>query len=71
MRVMDITRIGAAGLFSASARFEASARRTASGEGDLATGIVERIEAKTAFSASAAVIRTGDEMFERLLDIRA
>ena len=59
--------IAAAGMQNAANRFEASARRTASGSlDDLA---VEQIRAKTDFAANAAVVRTADEMVGTLLDV--
>ncbi|OGN51015.1 MAG: hypothetical protein A2352_04750 [Caulobacterales bacterium RIFOXYB1_FULL_67_16] len=69
---MQVMSIAAAGLFGAQHRFEASARRTASAPLDrLAEETVERIQAKTAFSANAAVIKTADEMSGTLLDMLA
>ena len=68
---MDALNIGAAGLQAASARFEASAQRTVSGEGDLAAEIVEQVSAREQFSASAAVIRTAEDLGRRALDILA
>jgi hypothetical protein len=62
--------IAAAGMQNAANRFEASARRTASGSpDDLAVEAVEQIRAKQDFSANAAVIRTADEMTGTLLDV--
>lgn len=62
--------IAAAGLMAAQSRFDASARRTAAAPlDDLAGETVERLSAKTAFSANAAVVRTADEMTGSLLDI--
>lgn len=68
---MNALSIGAAGLASASARFAASAQRLVSGQGDLVAETAEQITDKEAFSASAAVVRTGDGMMKRLLDILA
>ncbi|NBB62962.1 flagellar hook protein FlgE [Pseudomonas sp. ODNR1LW] len=69
---MQVMSIAAAGLFSAQNRFDASARRTTSAPLDnLAEETVERIQAKTAFSANAAVIKTADEMSGTLLDMLA
>lgn len=69
---MQAHAIAAAGLASAAARFEASARRTAADPlGDLAGETVERIGAEVAFKANAAVLRTADEMAGTLLDILA
>lgn len=60
----------AAGMQTAAARFEASARRTASGSLDnLAVEAVEQVRARQDFSANAAVARTADEMTGTLLDI--
>jgi hypothetical protein len=53
-------------------RFDASARRTAAAPLDnLAEETVERIGAKIAVAANAAVIRTADDMTGALLDILA
>jgi flagellar hook protein FlgE len=68
---MDAINIAARGMMEAGARFDASARRVAGGEGDLATEAVEQVLSKTAFEASIAVVRTGDAMIKRLLDITA
>ena len=69
---MQALPIAAAGLLDAANRFDASARRTATAPlDDLVGETVERIEAKTAFSANAAVIRTTDEMTGTLLDMLA
>lgn len=64
------------GLFAATRRFEASAQRTAqmgdtSFDVDLGNEVVERVQAKHAFSANIAVIRTADEMQQSLLDLIA
>jgi len=62
----------AAGLLDAANRFDASARRTAAAPlDDLVKETVERIEARTAFKANAAVIRTADQMTGALLDMLA
>jgi len=69
---MQVMSIAAAGMLGAQSRFEASARRTASAPLDnLAEETVERIQAKTAFTANAAVVRTADEMSGTLLDMLA
>ncbi len=67
---MDALTIAAAGAISATNRFSASAQRVASGTGDMATEAVEQISDKETFSASVAVMRTSDEMFKQLLDIK-
>lgn len=67
---MSPLNIAAAGMQTAAARFEASARRTASGSLDnLAVEAVEQIGARNDFSANAAVARTADDMTGTLLDI--
>ncbi len=69
---MQALPIAAAGMLDAQSRFEASARRTAARPLDnLAEETVERIQARTDFSANAAVVRTADEMTGTLLDILA
>jgi flagellar basal body rod protein FlgC len=70
--IMQALSIAAAGMTSAQMRFDDSARRTATAPLDnLAEETVERLQAKTAFSANAAVVRTADEMTATLLDILA
>jgi hypothetical protein len=67
---MQALPIASAGLLAAQSRFDDSARRTAAAPlDDLAGETIERIQAKTAFSANAAVVRTADEMTGSLLDI--
>ena len=69
---MQALNIAAAGMMNAQGRFEASARRTAAAPLDhLGREIVERIQARTAFSANAAVVRTADDMTGTLLDMLA
>ena len=69
---MQATAIAAAGIAGATARFEASARRTAADPlADLAGETVERIGAELALKANVAVLRTVDEMTGALLDILA
>ncbi|PZU72339.1 MAG: hypothetical protein DI531_13190 [Brevundimonas sp.] len=69
---MQALSIAAAGMADARLRFETSARRTAQAPLDnLAEEAVEQIEAKTAFKANAAVLRTADDMTGTLLDILA
>ncbi len=69
---MNATSIAAAGIASAVQRFDASAQRTAARPlDDLAGETVERIQAKAAVQANAAVLRTADDMTGALLDILA
>ncbi|WP_306002216.1 flagellar basal body rod C-terminal domain-containing protein [Brevundimonas sp. C43] len=69
---MQALSIAAAGLTTAQNRFDSSAHRTATAPLDnLAEETVERIQAKTAFSANAAVLRTADDMTGTLLDMLA
>ncbi|MCS6622828.1 hypothetical protein N0B44_07900 [Roseibacterium beibuensis] len=69
---MQATAIAAAGIASATARFEASARRTATAPlANLAGETVERLGAEIALKANATVLRTADEMTGALLDILA
>ncbi|VXB01561.1 flagellar basal body rod C-terminal domain-containing protein [Brevundimonas sp. G8] len=69
---MQALSIAAAGMTSAQTRFDNSARRTATAPLDnLAEETVERLQAKTAFNANAAVVRTADDMTGTLLDILA
>ena len=69
---MIASSIAAGGLAAAAARFEQSAQRTAQAPLDnLEAEMVQRIEAKTEFSANIAVLRTADDMAGALLDILA
>jgi hypothetical protein len=69
---MQASAIAASGITAAFRRFDASAARTAANPlDDLASETVERMEAKTAVAANAAVLRTADEMTGTLLDILA
>lgn len=69
---MQAHAIAAAGAAAASARFEASARRTAASPlADPAGEAVERVSAEIAFRANAAGLRTADEMTGTLLDMLA
>lgn len=69
---MSIHAISAAGLAAASARFEASAGRTAAAPlAGLAEEAVERIGAELAFKANVSVLKTADDMAGTLLDILA
>ena len=67
---MQAHAIAAAGIASASARFEASARRTAAAPlADLAGETVERLGAELALKANVSVLKTADEMTGTLLDM--
>jgi len=71
---MDPLSIARGGLMAASARFEASAVRTAQ-MGDDSTvdptqEAVDQISAKHQFSANLGVIRIADEMWRSLLKIQ-
>lgn len=67
---MQAIAIAAAGIADATARFDASARRTASDPlGDLAGETVERLTAEVALKANVAVLKSADEMYGSLLDI--
>jgi flagellar basal body rod protein FlgC len=69
---MQALSIAASGMTNAQTRFDNSARRTATAPlENLAEETVERIQAKTALSANAAVARTADDMTGTLLDILA
>ena len=69
---MRVLPIAAAGMLDAQTRLDNSARRTAQAPLDnLAEEMVERIQAKTAFSANAAVVKTADDMTGVLLDMLA
>lgn len=69
---MIASAIAAGGIASATARFEASAQRTATAPLDnLGAEMVERSLAATAVSANVAVLKTADDMVGRLLDIFA
>lgn len=69
---MQAFAIAAAGIAGASERFAASAARTARDPlADLAGETIERMSAETALKASVAVLKTADEMYGSLLDVRA
>ena len=69
---MQAFATAAAGLADATARFEASAVRTARDPLDnLAGEIVERLTAEVALKANVAVLKTADRMTGSLLDILA
>jgi flagellar hook protein FlgE len=70
---MDPLSTARAGLMAASARFEASAQRTAGGGDsvDYVRETVEQIEAKHAYTANLQVVRFADEMWRSLLEIQS
>lgn len=69
---MQAFSIAASGIAAATARFDASARRTASAPlANLAEESVERILAEVAVKANVAVLKSADEMSGTLLDILA
>lgn len=69
---MSAFAIAASGIADATARFAASAERTARAPlADLAGEAVERIEAEVALKANIAVLKTADRMTGDLLDILA
>lgn len=68
--------LGATGMHRAADRFEASASRVARlgtglGEVDLATEMVDMLEAEHAFKASTVIVRKADEMARSIIDILA
>lgn len=71
---MDPISTARGGLAAASARFEASAERTArmgaDDTVDAGQEVVEQIQAKHQFSANLGVIRVADEMWRALMDIQ-
>jgi flagellar basal body rod protein FlgC len=69
---MQSFAIAAGGIAAATARFDASARRTAAAPLDnLAEEMVERIESSVALKANVAVLKTADNMTGTLLDMLA
>jgi len=69
---MQAIAIAASGIASATARFDASAQRTARDPlANLAEETVERIQAETALKANVSVIKTADDMTGALLNILA
>lgn len=71
---MSVSALSSAvsGIASATARFEASAARTARAPlDDLAGETVERMTASTELKANVAVLRAADEMTGTLLDMLA
>ena len=80
---MNISSIASAGMYQSLRRFEASAQRMASLGAvdpadptppvepvDPAEEIIQQTTAKQSFSANLSVLRTGDDMTKRLLDIK-
>jgi flagellar hook protein FlgE len=75
---MDIMGIALAGMESASASFDASARRFSDAAADssvdtvdLSTGAVELLDAKSRFAVNTEVARTADDMQKQILDLLA
>ncbi|MBU2134634.1 MAG: flagellar hook protein FlgE [Alphaproteobacteria bacterium] len=69
---MQAFAIAAGGIAAATARFDASARRTAAAPLDnLETEIVDRLESEVALKANVAVLKTADDMTGTLLDMLA
>jgi flagellar hook protein FlgE len=70
---MDPLSTARGGLIAASARFEASAQRTAAGGDtvDYVKETVEQIEAKHAYTANVQVVKFADEMWRSLLAIQS
>ena len=67
---MQAFSIAATGIAAATARFDASARRTAAAPLDnLAEESVERIQAEVALKANVAVLKSANAMTGTLLDI--
>ena len=71
---MDPIRTALGGLQAASARFEASAVRTAQMVADPtvdpASEVVEQISAKQQFSANLGVVKIANQMWSDLLEIQ-
>lgn len=71
---MDPIRTALGGLQAASARFEASAQRTArmgaDDTVDPAGEVVEQISAKQQFSANLGVVKIANQMWSDLLEIQ-
>ena len=69
---MSAFAIAASGIADATARFAASAERTARDPlRDLAGETVERLESELALKANVAVLKTADRMYGSLLDMIA
>jgi hypothetical protein len=60
------------GMLSAVRNFDSAStnlQNAAVGQGDIASAAVGQVDAKTAFEASAGVLKTSQDMFKALLDI--
>lgn len=69
---MSAFAIAASGVADATARFAASAERTARDPlADLAGESVERLQAEIALKANVSVLKTADAMYGSLLDMIA
>ena len=69
---MSAFAIAASGVADATARFAASAERTARDPlADLAGETVERLQAEIALKANVSVLNTADAMYGSLLDMIA
>lgn len=73
---MNPIATAAYGMFAASQRFDASAQRVSSmgapdSDLDLAREATTQVEAKTAFQANVAVLKTADKMQQSLIDLLA
>ncbi|MFN3558043.1 MAG: flagellar hook protein FlgE [Brevundimonas sp.] len=69
---MSAFAIAASGVADATARFAASAERTARDPlADLAGETVERLQAEIALKANVSVLKTADAMYGSLLDMIA
>jgi len=69
---MSAMSIAATGIYDATVRFDASARRTANAPlNNLAEEAVERIKAEVALKANVSVIRSASETTGTLLDMLA
>ena len=70
---MDPISSAAAGLYTASARFDRASKRvvdsSSTGQGDVVSALVDQKQAGMAFEASAVAYRTATRTQQRLLDI--
>ena len=70
---MSAISTAAAGIISATQRFEkaaASTARNATNGQDILSDLVEQINSRNAFKANISVIKTADDMLGSLLDIK-